>query len=428
VIGDVRKTILNLASVMGGEVLLRCANFFAVVVIARLYGAEMLGLYAAALAYATVAVMIAENGLQVSSIKEIVSSPGSLHSLVTLLCSLRISLFALLSLVLAAIGWFRQWTAEVWVIGLLVTTRVLLYSYSQLQFAVLKSIDRMRVIAPVQTVNFSILLIGIAATYYYSWSLKLLLWSFIIAQIIEIGLSLRILWSCGIRPAKFPIRDCWDLLRRSTPIGLTYVIAGIMMRADVIVLSGIASRSDVGHFAAAHMGIVLLYSLSWLFGSVLLTDLARLTATREEFDAYVTRWTTLLLSFGVSSALALYFVAPPAVLFLYGPGFAVTARLASTMILAIPFILLNALYLSRAIALGAVHVYLGIYICVAIAALASDVLLARMYGGMGIAITIVVREIAMFLAFKIQAGMSHQPDLTLGEPLTNYQIEETIDI
>ena len=75
-------------------------------------------------------------------------------------------------------------------------------------------------------------------------------------------------------------------------------------------MSALGSRSDVGHFAAAHMGVVLFYSLSWLFGSVLLTDFTRLASDPSKFDGYAARWTKMLLSVGGVGALALYFVAP----------------------------------------------------------------------------------------------------------------------
>jgi len=423
-----KRTAINLISVIGGETLLRGANFFAVVVIARLYGAGVLGLYATALAYATVAVMIAENGLQISSITEIKRTSGDIHGLVSQLWTLRISLFAVMSAVLALIGWFSRWPKEVWIIGILVTVRVLLYSYSQLQFAVLKSIDRMRVIGPIQTLNFGILTLAVAATYYHSWNLKVLLGSFIVAQITEIALSFRVLWRWGIRPAKFVIRECWDLMKRSTPIGITYVMSGITMRADIIVLSALGSRSDVGHFAAAHMGVVLFYSLSWLFGSVLLTDFTRLAGNPSEFDRYANRWTKLLISVGGVGALVLYFVAPPAVLLLYGSEFAITARLASIMILALPLILLNAVYLSRAIAIDGKQVYLGTYFGVSVVAVTLDILLARLYGSMGVAFAIVVRELLIFLSFRIQATLSSRRGMLPLEPSYTSQVEEAIDI
>lgn len=422
-----RKTAFNLISVIGGEVLLRGANFVAVVVMARLYGAGTLGLYATTLAYATVAVMIAENGLQMSSIAEIGRSRGDINAVVSRICTLRIVLFALMSALLAAVGWWRHWSAEIWTVGLLVTIRVLLYSYSQLQFSVLKSLDRMTVIGKIQVCTSAVLLTGIVATYLYSWDLTRLLWCFIVSQTIEIGLSLRLLWNSGIRPVKFHPSDWWQLLQRSTPVGITYVMAGMMMRTDVIVLAAIGSRADVGYFAAAHMGVVLFYSTAWLFGSVLLPDLTRLLGNPMQFERYVSRWAKLLLLTAGSGALALSWVAPAMMLWLYGKDFLIAGKLASVLVLAIPFILLNALYFSRAIALDAAGVYLTTYAMTTVLAIVLDLSMARAYGAMGVAVAIVLRELVMFLIFRFRAAPGSS-DHQYTKPLSACEPVETLDI
>jgi hypothetical protein len=51
----VRRSLPSLTSIIGGETLLRIAGFLVVLLIARLYGAPVLGLFAAAMAYATLA-------------------------------------------------------------------------------------------------------------------------------------------------------------------------------------------------------------------------------------------------------------------------------------------------------------------------------------------------------------------------------------
>ena len=126
--------------------------------------------------------------------------------------------------------------------------------------------------------------------------------------------------------------------------------------------------------------------------------------------------------------LALYFVAPQVVLFLYGNEFAITARLASIMILAVPLILLNAVYLSRAIAIGAKWVYLGTYLGTSVVAVTLDILLARAYGGVGIAFAIVARELLIFLTFRIQANLSSRRSALITQPSYASQVEEAIDI
>src|SRR3954452_2310139 len=62
---EIRRTLLNLASVIGGEAALRVASLVAAVVIARNSGPALFGIYATALAYATITTLLADNGLQI---------------------------------------------------------------------------------------------------------------------------------------------------------------------------------------------------------------------------------------------------------------------------------------------------------------------------------------------------------------------------
>ncbi|MDT9136253.1 hypothetical protein RSW15_24275, partial [Escherichia coli] len=61
-----KRILQNLASVLGGEAMVRAANLAAAIAIARLYGPAILGLYGACLAVVTIVFMFAESGLQLS--------------------------------------------------------------------------------------------------------------------------------------------------------------------------------------------------------------------------------------------------------------------------------------------------------------------------------------------------------------------------
>jgi O-antigen/teichoic acid export membrane protein len=395
-----KRTITSAASVVGGEIVLRIASFAGVVVMGRLYGPATLGLYATTLAFATVAVMVGEFGLQISVINEIGRAPGQVSQLFGRLYSLRVSLFLLLLLALSVVGWARQLNAPLWVISSLITVRTMLFSCSQLQFAVLKGLDRMKVIGLMQLLSAVLLGMGIAMTYSFSWSFVTLLWCFIITQSVEIVLTLIFLSSSGIRPVPFSPRGSWALLKASTSAGFTYLIAAIILRADVLILSVVSPRADVGRFAAANVGIVFVYAVAWILGSVLLADQIRLLEFPSEGRFFIRRWRKVLFLAAAPSSLALCWLAPRIVSILYGRGFESTGRLASVMVLAVPFILLNATYLSQAMALGAKRVYLGTYFGTAIVAVCLDLALGRLYGATGVASAIVLREILMFLAFR----------------------------
>lgn len=424
---EFKRTIGNATSVVGGEVLLKVANFVAVVVIGRLYGPATLGLYAAVLAFATVAVMIAEGGLQLSTISEIGRAPERVNQLFGQLYALRVALFLMLLLALSVIGRARHWESYIWMVGGLIVVRTMLYSCSQLQFAVLKSLDRMKVIGMIQAVSFVVLCAGIWMTYASSWSFVALLWCFIVSHTVEITLTLVLLFRSGIRPIPLVSTRLWTLLKASAPIGATYLMAGIILRADVIVLASIGSNADVGRFAAANVGIVFVYAVSWLLASVLLADQVRLLRFPSEALSYIRLWRKVLLLVALPSSLILCWLAPRIVRVLYGKGFESAGLLASVMVLAVPFILLNGTYLSRAMALGAKRVYLGTYLGTAITAVCLDLILGHLYGAIGVASAIVLREILMFLAFRALDGLSSLGSPAIESTVVDDELLETID-
>lgn len=394
-----QRTLASAVSVVGGEVLLRVASFGAVVVMGRLYGPSTLGLYATTLAFATVAVMLAECGLQLSSITEIGRAPNRVNQVFGRLLSLRVILFGSLLLGLFVFGLFYKWEAYLWLVGGLVIVRTMLYSCSQLQFCVLKSLDRMRIIGAIQVLTFTLLSVGIAATYLLSWSFVTLLWCGLAAQGVEICVTLILLVRSGIRPSPFYPHHTWELLQTAGPIGATYLLAAVILRADVIVLSSLRSPDDVGRFAAADVGLVFVYAVSWMLGTVLMADQVRCLQSPAEGLYHAQHWRKVLF-FAITPPCALLFwLAPWLTKTLYGPAFASTGRIASVMVLAVPMIFLNSSYLSRMIALGRRRIYFGVYLGTAIVAIGLNVVLGRIYGATGIAYAIVGRELLMLVLF-----------------------------
>ena len=76
-VGHAPRTAWNLASILGGEAMLRIANFVAAVIIARTQGPVIFGTYAVTLAYATIAMTIVDSGLQTAIVKEIGADPAN---------------------------------------------------------------------------------------------------------------------------------------------------------------------------------------------------------------------------------------------------------------------------------------------------------------------------------------------------------------
>ena len=186
---QVKRTIANLTNVVGGEAMLRLANFVAAIVIARLGGAAIFGIYATALAYVTVAAMIADNGLGITTVRKIGSSPDQLNELFTQYAVSKSLLFVPMVVVLAAIGWLAHLSTLEWVIAALIALRTILQGYCQMQVTVLKAIDRMQAIGAIQTAHSIVLLLALWRCYVARANIYVVIAALVVAQSLELLLE-----------------------------------------------------------------------------------------------------------------------------------------------------------------------------------------------------------------------------------------------
>jgi O-antigen/teichoic acid export membrane protein len=394
-----QKLSSNLVYVIGGEMLLRLAGFAVAVLVGRVYGAVVLGVYAAILAVATLAERLADNGLETSGIAIVSAHPENLNRIGTSLYINKTVLSTMAIGILAGFGWISGMSRASWVIATILTLRTFLYSYCRLNSGLLKALGRSPQIAKIQFVHFVMLCGIISYAFTKVNNLSFLLLCLLVAQLTEFLLSLFMLRHYGARVTQVSLRLCWDLAKRSTPIGLTYTVSTLMLRADVLVLSVLASASVLGTFSAADTGLIMVYVIAWLFSGVLLADLGAVAANKAELDSHFRKCISVILRFCLPVTVAATVFAPSFIRLLYGRQFSSAGAPAAIAALAIPFILLNAAFLSRAVARNSASTCLAVYSMGAVFSLLLNFLLGWRYGAMGIAISIVLREIAMTVAF-----------------------------
>jgi O-antigen/teichoic acid export membrane protein len=372
--------------------MVRAANLAAAIVIARLYGPAILGLYGACLAVVTIVFMFAESGLQLSAITEIGTVRSQAAWVVGQLYLSKVVLCVFALAVLFAVGAYGGFPRVYWVIGGLITLRTLIQSCSQLQIAILKSLFRMHLIGIIQAFHAGVLFLGIGIAFVQHWSVVTLL------EILIAGQTLELLFMSGavswvqIHP-RWPIfSKCLALMRRSVPLGLGYALANLIVRADVVVLSLLVPLPEIGQFSAADNLLVVTYLASWLLGSVLLPEMVQLSDSAERLGQFMGRWIRLTSKIAVPAALILFLIAPRAITALYGQDFAHAGVLASWMILACPFIVFNSLSLHHTIATGAKRAYLTIMFVTALFAIVLTYLLGRHFGAAGVTAAILIRE------------------------------------
>jgi O-antigen/teichoic acid export membrane protein len=389
----------NLGDVVGGEMLLRLANFGVAALIGRLYGAPVLGMYATMVAVATLGERLADNGLELTGIAEVSARPRYISEIATALYTDKTILCALAIGVLAMMGRIAGLSPSQWLIATILTLRTFLYSYCRLHAGFLKGLDRTRQIAKCQGVHSSLLAVGLAYVYLQHKGLVVLLLYLLAAQIVEYVCSFVVLRRLGVGYAVVSASLCWDLMRRSVAVGATYTLATVMLRGDVLMLSLVASATVVGTFAAADTGLVMIYVIAWLFSGVLLSELGSHARNSHALNLHFRKVlrTVMLVSIPLTMGGVLF--ARFAVTLIFGKSFAAAGFTAAIMILALPLIFLNAAFLSRLVAKSAAKVAVFIYLPAALLSLLLNYLLGRYYGAAGVAVSIVLREAVICLVF-----------------------------
>lgn len=392
-------TSSNFLHVLGGELLLRLANVVVAVMIGRLYGAAKLGIYAAILAVATLADRFADNGLEMYGISEASRTPEDLDRLGTALYINKTILSLAAIGLLGVIALRASFAHGYLLIGSILTLRTFLYSYCRLNGGLLKALGKAAQISRIQAVHFAVLCFAIFISYSQKKGIAFLLACLLAAQIVELLLSFWVLRRFGFRFKKVSRELCWKLARSSSLIGLTYTLSTLMLRADVLILSLLVTASAVGAFAAADTGLVMVYVAAWLFSGVLLADLGALSPNLTGFNAYFRKCVSAILIICIPLAVAAMLLAPSAIVLFYGSNFSAAKIPAALMSATIPFIVLNAAFLSRAVAHNAASTCLAVYGAGAALSLALNFLLGWRYGGAGIAVSILIREMAITFAF-----------------------------
>ena len=396
-----RTIFLSLVSVIGGEAAVRAANSVAVLFIARTYGAVTLGAYAVSLALATVVVMFADIGLQTAAITQITSGSVNQNQIIGRLALSKTILLAGAAIILAVVaGWTRPRPLFL-AIGIWVSVRVIMQSYSQLQMAILKAVSKADRIGIIQSLHACLLCVAVWLSFRRGWSAVALLEWLTACQLVELLLGTAVLFRSSAWP-RWPVRlGFWATVRRAAPFGIVYGLANLIVRSDTIVLSKFVPLAALGAFSAPNTILLIFYVSAWLFGSVLLPEMARLSSKPETLRVYANQWARLVVMVTVPCAFLVSLVAPKVIVVVYGSAFDGSGPLASLMALACPFILLNSIYTTLAIASNSRSIFLGIYGAGALATLGLDFFLGRAFGSMGITSAIAIREAGMLAAFLL---------------------------
>ncbi len=174
-------------------------------------------------------------------------------------------------------------------------------------------------------------------------------------------------------------------------------------------LAALVPLSELGNFSAPNAILALAYVVSWLFGTVVLPEMVRRSASPESLKSYAKTWARWIAITLTPCTFFAFWAAPRLMNVLYGPAFYRSGALASVMALACPLIFLNSVYTNVAIATNSKTGLMGLFAATAAVAVLLDLVLGWAFGAIGIAWAIVIREVGMLAGLWMLTSRASAP-------------------
>jgi O-antigen/teichoic acid export membrane protein len=414
-----RRTLVNTASIFGGEALSRLATSIMALIVARRFGAEALGQYGYALSLASVLVLVPDFGLHLLTTRNLAAQPELLGRTFWSLHWLKLPLVA--AVVLFAVG-LGEWTVgdEGRRIFLYVlVARSVFQTFSQAYIAVFRAFEQMQYVALVQFTNAFVVIACAGVALGLQFGAPLVVASFVVGQAAETWLAWRVL------ERQFSPGPCagWDsrFLRRmmvaAVPIGVTALLQALNIRLDVLILGIFAPNAELGRFQAAAWFVVGTFLGASLLMAVLFPRLSRLLQTpSKRGSAYVESLLKHAFLFTTLGSLVVWVAAPLLLHWTFGRSLAPAADLLRILAPALPFVFFNTVLFYVFVAARRRSAYLGTLALGLVLGATSGFLLAARLGAKGSAIADLVREVAMtasFLYFLYRDGLAPAAGKTL---------------
>ncbi len=396
------RTLVNSASILGGEAFSRLATFVIAIVVAHRFGSTALGQYGFALAFASIVLLVPDLGLNLLVTRDLAARPETLRPVFWGVHWLKLGLVAIVAASTFLFGeCFIHDSGRRTLVYILVS-RVLLLTFSQIYMAVFKAFETMQYIALQQLTNMFLVLVGVGLALGLKANLDWLVAATLVGQVAETWLGWHL-----VRRHFTPGALCaWDrrflsaMLAAALPVGVTAILQATNIRIDILILGMFASNEELGRFQAAAWFTVGTFLAAALLMTVLFPKLARLlSASEAQGSAYVASLMKHTVPLLAAGSLLVWLAAPQAVVWLFGPQLASAAQLLRVLAAAIPFTFFNTVLFYVFVAARRRRVYLTALGVGSVVGAGLSVYLAWRYGALGSAYAGVFREFLITVLF-----------------------------
>lgn len=318
-----KRLFSNTALLSAAEVTSQLVNFAFVVCLARVFGRELLGMYAFAMAIGALFAALVSLGTHTLLLRQLSRDPDQTAEATSALLGFQISLaLALVLAVHLAARWLAAAPEVAWVITLVVSFHVFMRVVHLLGLGY-KARQEMRPPAAVQVASrIAILLLGGLAMLWGA-SAGLTLASMPIAALLTLAVTgLFVARRFGRLRLRLRRDEIGDYLRRGLPFFYVVLLTTLYMRLGIIYLTLLGGEAEAGLFASAERLVVAAGMAQIMFSAALFPVIARLWEhQRERFAELVQRAARLILFLTLPVATLLALFAPDIVRMFYGDEF-----------------------------------------------------------------------------------------------------------
>jgi len=397
-----RRSLINSASIFGGETVSRVATFAIALIVARRFGPVELGQYAYGLALASVLLIVPDFGLHLLTTRELAINPERLRQMFWSLHWIKILLAGGVITFVFVFGEEAVKDGGRRLLLYVLVARSVLLTFSQAYMAIFKAFERMHYVALQQAVNATLALVCAVIALALRMNLGVVVGSLVAGQAAETFIGWHILRKRFGTGTVYG----WDsaflrsTLLAAAPIGITAILQAANLRVDVLTLSIFAPNAEVGRLQAASWFLVGTFLCASLLMSVIFPKLSRMLerpSTRGSGQiGSLLKHGTLFVAAG---SLVIWLGAPHVLLWLYGGKLVNAAPLLRILAPAFPLMFINTVLVYVFIAARLRAVYLGTLGLSFGLGVILSLCFARWYGAAGVAVADLIREYVMAAVF-----------------------------
>jgi len=320
---NIRRIAVNTLSLSISEIVVKIAQFFIFVFVARQLGNVIFGRFSFAYSFSVIAIVFVDIGINYMLVREISRKKELLNKFIgnsfVIKTVLGIIVFILTNIILNSLNY----PAETRILAYLLLLYMFLRSNTELLFSIFKAFEKMHYEALIRSLGLvSILIFGLMSLVFLKDIIFLAI-AFVIVQLLVflVTFALVIIKFKGFS-LEFDLKFIKKIIMLSSPFTLSLIFAAIYFHIDNVMLSLMKGDIPVGIYSAAYNITLALLFIPSMYTFAIYPILSRDYEKQKKKVAFIyERSFKYLYILGLPISVGLYIIAQNIIFFIYGQDY-----------------------------------------------------------------------------------------------------------